>query len=97
MEYLTLTRARYFKTSLVGVWVQSSSPKRGLKIRYYILYAWVNGYVTAQFIDDIEKVMSKNITFNHRGGEVWKEPKSDHAAASCDQTGVGGGKVKYHF
>ena len=33
---------------------------------------------------------------------MWKEPKSDHAAAaaSCDQTGVGGGKgeiIKYHF
>ena len=25
---------------------------------------------------------------------MWKEPKSDHAAASCDQTGVGGGKGK---
>ena len=72
MEYLTLTRARYFKTSLVGVWVQSSSPKRGLKIRYYILYAWVNGYVTAQCIDDIEKVMSfKTIWLHLKMGNIW--------------------------
>ena len=52
--------------------MQSSSPKRGLKIRYYIFYVWVNGYVTAQCIDDIEKVMSfKTIWLHLKMGNIW--------------------------